>query len=232
MVGNAVQSAKVFNSRNVDELVFLDIYASDQKRKINLPLVRSIVNECFMPVAIGGGIKTIEDIHDLLAIGADKVVIKSIVIEDPEFINRAANVFGNQCITLAIDAIKIAEKYYLYNRLNREIPLIEFLQKITSYNFGEIILTSVNNDGMMNGFEIELVQLVENLIHVPIVIVGGAGEPAHVQELFSKTNIEAVGAASIFYFSRYTPYDLKKSIETVGKPVRIIGNNNIPSNSI
>lgn len=231
MVGNAVQAAKVFNSRNVDELVFLDIYASDQKRKINLQMVRSIINECFMPVAIGGGITSIEDIHDLLAIGADKVVIKSKIIEEPEFINRAANIFGNQCITLAIDAEKRGEKYYLYTRLNREIPLIEFLQKISSYNFGEIILTSTNNDGMMTGFDIELVQLVEKLIAVPIVVTGGAGEPVHVKELFSKTNIEAVGAASIFYFSRYTPYDLKKAIESVGKPVRLIGNNYIPDNA-
>jgi len=230
MVGNAVQAAKVFNSRNVDELVFLDIYASDQKRKINLHMVRSIINECFMPVAIGGGITTIQDIHDLLAIGADKVVIKNKIIEEPEFINVAANIFGNQCITLAIDAEKRGDMYYLYNRLNKEILLVDFLKRISTNNFGEIILTSVNNDGMMNGFDIELVQMVEKLINVPIVVTGGAGEPKHVKELFSKTNIEAVGAASLFYFNRYTPYDLKKAIESVGKPVRIIGKSYIPIN--
>jgi len=230
MVGNAVQAAKVFNSRNVDELVFLDIYASDQKRKINLNMVRSIINECFMPVAIGGGISTIEDIQNLLEIGADKVVIKNKIIETPDFINEAAHVFGNQCITLAIDAEKREGIYYLYNRLNKEIPLVDFLQQISAYNFGEIILTSVNNDGMMNGFDIELVQLVEKLINVPIVATGGAGEPAHVKELFSKTNIEAVGAASIFYFNRYTPHDLKIAIESVGKPVRIINNEFLPKN--
>jgi len=230
MVGNAVQAAKVFNARNVDELVFLDIYASDQKRKINLNMVRLIINECFMPVAIGGGITTIEDIHDLLAIGADKVVIKNKIIETPDFINEAAHVFGNQCITLAIDAEKRNDKYYLYNRLNKEIPLLDFLQRISSYNFGEVILTSVNNDGMMNGFDIELVQLVEKLIDVPIVATGGAGEPAHVKELFSRTNIEAVGAASIFYFNRYTPYDLKMAISSVGKPVRIVQHSFIPKN--
>jgi cyclase len=230
MVGNAVQAAKVFNSRNVDELVFLDIYASDQKRKINLQIVRSIINECFMPVAIGGGITTVEDIFDLLAIGADKVVLKSKIIEDPNFINKAANIFGNQCITLAIDAEKIDDIYYLYNRQKEIIPLYEFLKSISRYNFGEIILTSVNNDGMMNGFDIELVQLVEKLINVPIVVTGGAGEPEHVKELFSNTNIEAVGAASIFFFNRYTPHDLKKAIESIGKPVRLIGSNYIPEN--
>lgn len=231
MVGNAVQAAKVFNSRNVDELVFLDIYASDQNRKINLHIARSIINECFMPVAIGGGISSIKDIHDLLAIGADKVVIKSKMIDDPEFINKAANVFGNQCITLAIDALKHNGTYFLYNRQNREIHLIDFLKDISSFNFGEVILTSVNNDGMMNGFDIELVKLTEKLLNVPIVVAGGAGNPDHVKDLFSKTDIEAVGAASIFYFSRYTPYDLKKAIESVGKPVRFAGNIFIPDNT-
>jgi len=230
MVGNAVQAAKVFNARNVDELVFLDIYASDQKRKINLQMVRSIINECFMPVAIGGGIDTIEDIHDLLAIGADKVVIKNKFIENPEFIIDAADTFGSQCIVLAIDAIKIEDDYYLYNRINKKIPLLDFLKNISSASFGEIILTSVNNDGMMNGFDIELVQLVEKIVNVPIVVSGGAGNPEHFKELFSRTNIEAVGAASIFYFTRYTPYDLKLAISSVERPVRIVKKEFIPNN--
>jgi len=231
MVGNAVQAAKVYNSRNVDELVFLDIYASDKNRKMNLQMARLIINECFMPVSIGGGIKTIQDIEDLLAIGADKVVLKRKIIEDPEFINEASNIYGNQCITLAIDAIKKENnQYYLYNRLDKEIPLFDFLKNINNYAFGEIILTSVNNDGMMNGFDIELVNQVEKLIKVPIVVSGGAGEPSHIKELFSKTKIEAVAAASIFHFTRYTPRDLKLAIKSVGKPVRILEKAYIPSN--
>ena len=231
MVGNAVQAAKVYNSRNVDELVFLDIYASDKNRKINLQLAHLIINECFMPVALGGGIKTIQDIEDLLAIGADKVVLKRKIIEDPEFINEASNIYGNQCITLAIDAIKKENnQYYLYNRLDKEIPLFDFLKKINNYAFGEIILTSVNNDGMMNGFDIDLVNQVEKIIKVPIVIAGGAGEPSHIKELFSKTNTQAVAAASIFHFTRYTPRDLKLAIQSVGKPVRIVEEVYIPLN--
>jgi cyclase len=230
MVGNAVQAAKVFNYRNVDELVFLDIYASDQKRKINLQVVKAIINECYMPVAIGGGISTIEDINNLLAIGADKVVIKNKIIGDPEFINQAANTFGSQCITLAIDAIKKDGLYYLYNRLDKIIPLVEFMKSISSFNFGEIILTSVDHDGMMDGFDIELLQLVEKLVNVPIVASGSGGEPKHFKELFSKTHVEAVGSASIFYFTRYTPHDIKKTISDIGKPVRIIDKNFIPTN--
>ncbi|WP_142784476.1 imidazole glycerol phosphate synthase cyclase subunit [Changchengzhania lutea] len=231
MVGNAVQATKVYNSRNVDELVFLDIYASDKNRKMNLQLAKLIINECFMPVALGGGIKTIEDIHDLLAIGADKVVLKSKIIEDPEFINKASQVFGNQCITLAIDAFKQDDgKYYLYNRLKKTIDLFVFLEDIKSYNFGEIILTSVNNDGMMNGFDIELVNKVEKIIHVPIVVAGGAGNLDHFKELFSKSHIEAVAAASIFHFTQYTPRDIKLAIASVGKPVRIVEKMFIPKN--
>lgn len=232
MVGNAVQVAKVYNSRNVDELIFLDIYASDKNRKMNLQMARLIINECFMPVALGGGIKTIEDIYDLLAIGADKVVLKNHIINNPEFINQASAIFGNQCITLAIDAIKDKENgdYFLYNRLDKEIPLFEFLETIKSYNFGEIVLTSVNNDGMMDGFDIELVKKVELLINVPIVVAGGAGKPEHFKTLFLETNVEAVAAASIFHFTRYTPRDLKLAIQEVGKPVRLIEKEFIPLN--
>ena len=231
MVGNAVQAAKVYNSRNVDELVFLDIYASDKNRKMNLQMARLIINECFMPVALGGGIKSLNDIKDLLSIGADKVVLKSKIIEDPDFINEASAVYGNQCITLALDAIRKEDnQYYLYNRKNKEILLFEFLENIKKYNFGEIILTSVNNDGMMNGFDIELVKLVEKIINVPIVVSGGAGEPQHFKELFSQTNIEAVAAASIFHFTRYTPRDLKLAIQSVGKPVRLVEKDFIPKN--
>jgi len=230
-VGNAIQAAKVYNSRNVDELVFLDIYASDKNRVMNLQMARQIINECYMPVALGGGIRTIEDISNLLAIGADKVILKRKAIEEPKFIEQAASIFGSQCITLAIDAFKNSDgNYYLYNRWDKVIPLFEFLEEIKMYPFGEVILNSVNNDGMMDGFDIELVQAVEKILNVPIVAVGGAGEPRHVFDLFSKTNIEAMGAASIFHFTQYTPRDLKMAIESTGKPVRIVEKNYIPEN--
>src|SRR3989339_355104 len=204
MVGNAVQAARVFNARNVDELVFLDVYASDQNRKINLQVVKAIINECYMPVGIGGGISSIEDIHNLLAIGADKVILKNVMIKNPNFLNKAANIFGNQCITLSIDAHKVDGEYYLYNRLGKTILLRDFIQHISKYNFGEIILNSVNHDGMMEGFDLDLIKMFEKNIKVPIVVVGGAGNPEHFKQLFSETSVEAAGAASIFYFTQYT----------------------------
>ena len=222
MVGNPVQAAKIYNTRGVDELVFLDIFASEQKRKLNLRLVADVIKECYMPVAIGGGIKTIEDINNLLKIGADKVVIKTHIIENPSFINEASDVFGAQCITVAVDVLKKGGTYYLFNKGIKEILLTNFLLEITKYRFGEIILTSVNNDGMMNGFDIELVKLVEKSIDMPIVVAGGGGEPKHFEELFSQTKVEAVGAASIFHFTQYTPHDLKIVLNRVGRPVRVL----------
>ncbi len=225
MVGNPVQTARVYNSRGVDELVFLDIFASEQKRKINLKLVADVIKECYMPVAIGGGITSIDDINNLLKIGADKIVIKTKIIEDPQFINQASGVFGDQCITLAIDAVKQDDEYMLYNKLGETIKLVDYLKGLSAYHFGEIILTSVDNDGMMNGFDIELVKLVEDIMDVPVVVAGGGGNLEHFKELFTQTSVEAVSAASIFHFTQYTPYDIKKAIADVGKPVRITQKN-------
>lgn len=224
MVGNPVQTARVYNSRGVDELVFLDIFATEQNRKINLRLVADVIRECYMPVAIGGGIKSIEDISNLLKIGADKIVIKNKIIEEPSFINQASAIFGSQCITIAVDAVKKNGMYFVYHESFDEIKLVDYLKDIARYNFGEIILTSVDNDGMMQGFDIELVKLVEGIIDVPIVVAGGGGEPVHFKKLFTETNIEAVSAASIFHFTQYTPLDLKTAIGSVGKPVRLVQN--------
>jgi cyclase len=224
MIGNPVQAARVYNSRGVDELVFLDIFASEQNRKINLKLVADVIKECYMPVAIGGGIKTVEDISSLLKIGADKVVIKTHILDYPDFINEASSVFGAQCITIAIDVININNEYFIFNKKNNNIKLTDFFNTISKFRFGEIILNSVNNDGMMCGFDTDLVKLVERNLAVPIVVAGGGGEPSHFQELFTKTNVEAVAASSIFHFTQYTPHDIKKSIDDIGKPVRMLKN--------
>jgi len=222
MVGNPVQAARVYNARGVDELVFVDILASKQNRKINLKLVSDVIKECFMPVAIGGGVKTIEDIHDLLKIGADKVILKTIAIINPDFLNEASNIFGAQCITIAIDAIKKDNEYFLYTLSDHEILLTDYLKKISSFTFGEIILTSVNNDGMMTGFDLNLVNLCTQYFKVPIVVSGGGGNPNHFKELFKASNVEAVAASSIFHFTQYTPRDIKLAIAEIGKPVRLI----------
>ena len=185
-----------------------------------------------MPVGIGGGVNSIEDIHNLLAIGADKVILKNMMIQNPNFLNEAASIYGNQCITIAVDAEKKEGSYFLYNRLNRTIPLFEFINKLTKFRFGEIILTSVNHDGMMDGFDIELVNQVVRMVEVPVVANGGGGQPDHFKDLFARTKIEAVGASSIFYFTQYTPLDVKKAVSSIGKPMRIITKNVITNTDI
>ena len=222
MVGNPVQTARVYNSRGVDELVFLDIFASAQHRKLNLKLVSDVIRECYMPVAIGGGIESIEDISQLLRIGADKVVIKSMLEKDPSFINEASRIYGNQCITLALDVTRRPEGLFTFHHGKAGRSLDDMLTLLKDLQFGEIILTSVDNDGMMNGFDTDLVHYVEERLQVPVVAAGGGGTPAHFAELFTKTNVEAAAAASIFHFTQYTPHDIKEELARIGKPVRMV----------
>jgi cyclase len=221
MLGNPVQSAKIFNARGVDELVFLDIQATKQNRKINLSVVKKVIDECFMPVSIGGGITTIEDIHNLLKIGADKVVIKSQALKKPEFVSEASKIFGSQCITIAIDVEKNENHYMIYNEFGLDVEVVKFIEDMQHFGAGEFIINSVDEDGRMNGFDIELFRYVSQNCHVPIVFCGGAGEPSHFKDLFLSTECNSVGAASIFSFTQFTPLDIKHIISSIGKPVRI-----------
>jgi cyclase len=221
MVGNPVQSARVYNSRGVDELIFLDIFASKQNRKVNLNVVRDVVKECFMPVGIGGGINSLDDINDLLKIGADKVVVKNEALKNPQFVNDAANFFGSQCISISLDAIRLNDNYFVQNNLGINIELSNFIKKMSDEGAGEFILNSVDNDGMMNGFDLKLINYVEKLTNLPIVCVGGGGDMSHYVELFSNTNCDSVGSSSIFHFTQFTPSDIKEKLHLIGKPVRL-----------
>jgi cyclase len=221
MVGNPVQAARVYNARGVDELLFVDIMASKQKRKINLNITADVIKECFMPVGIGGGIDTIDDINNLLKIGADKIVIKKAAILNPEFIKTSSHYFGSQCISVAVDLISDDNGYSVYNQYGQNFHADMFIDQIQELGAGEIILNAVGRDGMMNGFDIEMIKYVENRSSIPIVCVGGGGEPTHYDELFQRTNCQAVGSASIFHFTQYTPLDIKYSLGKVNKPVRL-----------
>lgn len=222
MVGNPVQAARVYNARGVDELAFIDIFASRQNRKINLKLTRDVINECFMPVSIGGGIETIEDINDLLRIGADKVIIKSKALADSNFIKEAVSFFGSQCISIAVDVQLQGDTYMIYHTPEIYKKASDFILEMQECGVGEFILNSVNQDGMMQGFDIELVQILDDYIKVPVVVVGGGGKPEDFSELFSNSHVEAVGAASIFHFTQYTPLDIKLKLQKAGQPVRVV----------
>jgi cyclase len=221
MVGNPVQAARVYNSRGVDELMFIDIFASKQKRKINLKVVKEVIKECFMPVGIGGGISTLEDISDLLQIGADKVIIKNITFKQPDFISIAANFFGSQCISISVDVIIKNNNYFIFNELGLQILMVDYIRQVEMMGAGEIILNSVDNDGMMNGFDSILYNIARGVSKLPIVYVGGGGKLDHYNQLFTETDCSAIGSASLFHFTQYTPLDIKNTLYKLGKPVRL-----------
>jgi cyclase len=221
MVGNPVQAARVYNSRGVDELIFIDIFATKQNRKTNLNIVKDVIRECFMPVGIGGGINTLEDINDLLKVGADKVIIKQIALLNPGFITRAANFFGSQCICISIDVYKKDEEYFINNQAGENFKMVDYIKTVQELGVGEIILNNVDSDGMMNGFDTNLYNIASLIAKVPIVYVGGGGNLEHYEELFTKTTCNAVGSASIFHFTQYTPLDIKNRLKSIGKPIRI-----------
>ena len=220
MVGNPVQTARVYNSRGVDELIFLDIYATKQSRMINLSLVKEVIKECYMPVSIGGGIQTIDQINDLLKIGADKVVIKSKALTDKKFLKEAINFFGSQCICISVDVLFVNNNYLIYNDLGLKISLEEFITEMSLINAGEFLVNSVNNDGIMNGFDIDLINKVEKMTTIPVIAAGGGGKPEHYSTLFNKTKINAVASSSIFHFTQYTPLDIKNELKKFNFPVR------------
>ncbi|MBT4785280.1 MAG: imidazole glycerol phosphate synthase subunit HisF [Flavobacteriaceae bacterium] len=221
IVGNPIQAAKVYNSRNVDELVFVDINATKQNRKINLPVVKKVIDECFMPVTIGGGIKTLDDINNLLRIGADKVLIKTMALNNLNFIVEAVKYFGSQCISIAVDVIKHESARYIFDRNDNKILLEQFMNDINKCEVGEIILTSVNEDGMMQGYDLELINTVVNMTKVPVVSLGGAGKLSHFEELAARGYDGAYAAASIYHFTQYTPREVKLILKNSNIPVRL-----------
>jgi cyclase len=222
MVGNSIQSARVYNHRRVDELLFIDIFATKENRPINYELVGKVINECFMPVGIGGGIKTLEDINHLLRIGADKVVIKSKAINDPDFIRKAADYYGSQCISIAVDVVRDGNgAFKIFNMQGVDLSMLDFIKSMEDSGAGELIINSVERDGMMRGFDIELMQQALSSTRLPVVCVGGGGGLPHYEELFSHSNCEAVGSSSIFHFTQFTPLDIKTTLKKISKPVRI-----------
>lgn len=222
MVGNPTQVARVYNSRNVDELVFVDIFASKQKRKINLAVVKQVINECFMPVTIGGGINSIEDIHNLLKIGADKVVLKSIALQKPNFLKDAVKTFGSQCIVVSVDVQRVDNEYKIYhNDEVKNLLAVDFIKEMEDLGAGELFINDVNNDGMMNGFDIELFNTLCKDVRIPIIASGGAGKPEHFSDLLENVNVTGVAGASIFHYTQFTPFDIKYAINQINLPVRL-----------
>ena len=221
-IGHPTSTSRIYNARDVDELIVLDIDASQNIDGINLEIIRDIADECFMPLTVGGGIRTIKDIFKILDTGADKICINSVAIDDVEFIERASSLFGSQCIVCSIDVKKIGDTYKVYNQNKGllDIDPFELAKKYEKYGAGEVLITSTDCEGLANGYDIELIKLFKNQLKVPVIFNGGMGSPLHAVEAI-QNGADAVAAAYIFHFSRFTPNDIKLELAQNGIPTRI-----------
>lgn len=224
-IGHPTTTARVYNARNVDELIVLDIDASLNNEEINTEIITDIANECFMPLTIGGGIKTIEDIYKVLKAGADKITINSKALHDLNFIKKASSIFGSQCIVCSIDVKKVDNKYKVFNKKRGILDLnpLVLAKQYQEYGAGEILLTSVDKEGSANGYDIELMQLFRDELDIPIILNGGMGKPEHAVEAI-QNGADAVAAAYIFHFSRFTPDDIKKELSINNITTRLTEN--------
>ncbi len=222
-IGHPTSTARIYNARNVDELIVLDIGASLQGEGISTEIITDIADECFMPLTIGGGIKTIDDIYKVLNAGADKVSINTVALENLNFIKKASSLFGSQCIVCSIDIKKINGNYKVFNKSKGVLNIdpLTLAKQYQQYGAGEILLTSVDNEGSTQGYDIELIRLFKDQLEIPIIFNGGMGSPEHAVEAI-KNGADAVAAAYIFHFSQYTPEDIKKQLINNSILVRLL----------
>lgn len=222
-LGNAVQAARVYNNRNDDELFFIDITATQEKRHPMYEIISDIVQECFMPLTIGGGIHTVDDISQLLRIGADKVSINSEAVSNPDFVNTAARKFGSQCIVVSIDARKIGGEYHVFtNRGSQqtEVSAVSWAREVEVRGAGEILLTSIDNDGTMSGYDLDLIRSVTAEVSIPVIACGGAGQIQDIIDAVQIGNASAASLASMFHYAGHTSNSIKVRMLDAGIPVR------------
>lgn len=223
-VGTIMPAVKVYNTRQVDELIVVDISATSDGRMPDFEEVREFSAECFVPLTVGGGIRSIEDIKQLLRAGADKVSINTAAFEQPELISEAAERFGAQCVVVSIDARKNPDGSY--SCLSHSGKLItgkepgEWAEEMEQRGAGEILITSVDRDGTMNGYDLELIQRITSRVRIPVIASGGAGKYEHLFEAIETGKAAAVAAASIFHFTEQTPLEAKNYLAARGIPIR------------
>ncbi|MHB8232974.1 MAG: imidazole glycerol phosphate synthase subunit HisF [bacterium] len=222
--GNPVELAKRYNDELADELMFLDITATHEKRKTILELVKKISENIFIPFSVGGGVSDIEDIRNLLNGGADKVSINTAAVIKPDLIDTAAKKFGSSTIVIAIDAKKIGDEYIVFThggRNNSGINAIDWAKEIYNRGAGEILLTSMDRDGTKNGYEINLTSSVVKNVKIPVIASGGARDAKDMEEVFAKADASAALAASIFHYEETGIVNIKKYLKSKGINVRL-----------
>jgi cyclase len=226
--GDPVEVAARYEEEGADELVFLDITASHQGREIIWDVVRRTAEVCFMPVTVGGGVRTLDDIRALLNAGADKVSINSAAVRDPELVRRAARRFGSQCIVVNIDPKRVdrdgAEVWEVHingGRIPTGREAVSWAREVERLGAGEIVLTSMDADGTQNGYDLPMTRAVAEAVEIPVVASGGAGGPEHLRAALTEGGASAALAASIFHYRQYTIAETKDYLDRHGVPVRI-----------
>ncbi len=221
--GDPVEIAKRYNEEGADELTFLDITASHEGRGTIVEIVEKVAREVFIPLTVGGGIRSLDDIYKLLNVGCDKVSINSPAIANPDFINESSKRFGSQCITVAIDAKRTGDSWNVFingGRIDTGKNAIEWAKEAQDRGAGEILLTSMDCDGVKNGYDIELTSKISNALHIPVIASGGAGTMEHIRDAFLN-GADAALAASIFHFKEIEIMDLKRYLKNEGIAVRL-----------
>ena len=223
--GDPIEQAQIYDEQGADELCFLDITASNENRSIILDTVKKTAEKCFMPLTVGGGVRNLEDIRNLLLAGADKVSINTAAVNNETLIKESAEKFGSQCIVVAVDAKKIKEdKWEVFTHGGRKstgIDVMEFVEKIESMGAGEILLTSMDRDGTKKGYDLDLTKKVSNFVNIPVIASGGVGSLEHLYQGIKIGKANGLLAASIFHFGEFSINDTKKYLDSRGIPVRI-----------
>jgi len=226
--GDPVEVARRYNEQGADEITFLDITASHEARDTTLHTVERMAGQVFIPLTVGGGVRELQDIRNLLNAGADKVAINSAAIHNPEFVREAAQRFGSQCIVVAIDAKQVAQgdesRWEIFTHGGRKptgINAIEWAEKMTAYGAGEILLTSMDRDGTKNGFDLDLTSRISDAVNVPVIASGGVGNLQHLVDGIVLGKADAVLAASIFHFGEHTVPEAKRYMAERGVTVRL-----------
>lgn len=223
-VGDPVELAKKYNDQRADELVFLDITATWQGRKTMVDVVRSVAEQVFIPLTVGGGISSIEQIRDLLNSGADKISLNSAALDNPSLIEEAARAYGSQCVVLAIDAKKMEDgSWHCFKaggRIDTGKDAIEWAREGTALGAGEILLTSMDADGTKEGFDLELCRAIKEAVHVPVIASGGCGKLEDFAEVFEEDAADAALAASLFHYNELSVQDVKEDLKARGIHVR------------
>lgn len=225
--GDPVEQAEAYQKQGADELVFLDITASSEGRNIMRDVVERTAGRCFMPLTVGGGLRTLEDIRAMLNAGADKVSLNTAAVLNPELISRASEKFGGQCIVVAIDAKKDGDnKWRVYTHGGRkptELDCVDWAMEVERRGAGEILLTSMDCDGTKDGYDIALTKAVSDAVSIPVIASGGAGKLEHLVDVVKNGGANAVLAASIFHFGTYSIEDAKRALVNAGLAARTLG---------